>query len=56
MLDTTSVASTPAGPVGTPTIVEVTEVPAVSAVIEGPDRDIYVLSFLGTMFRLAPAS
>lgn len=54
-LDTTSVTSTPAGPVGTPTIVEIATVPALTAVIEGPLGDIYALSGAGTMYRLGSA-
>ncbi len=54
-LDTTSVTSTPDGPLGEPTIVEIGTVPALSAVVEGPFGDIYALSLSGTVFRLAPA-
>ncbi len=54
-LDTTSVTSTPDGPVGEPTIVEIGTVPALAAVVEGPFGDIYALSVSGTVFRLAPA-
>lgn len=54
-LDTTSVASTPDGPVGDPVIVEIGTVPALSAVVEGPFGDIYALSLGGEIFRLAPA-
>ncbi|MEP4652754.1 MAG: PQQ-dependent sugar dehydrogenase, partial [Ilumatobacter sp.] len=54
-LDTTSVASTPDGPVGEPRIVEIGTVPALSAVVEGPFGDIYAVSLSGPMYRLAPA-
>jgi glucose/arabinose dehydrogenase len=54
-LDTTSVASTPNGPVGEPTIVEIASVPGLSAVVEGPFGDIYALSANAFVYRLAPA-
>ncbi len=54
-LDTTSVSSTPAGPVGEPRIIEIATVPALSAVVEGPFGDIYAVSLNGPMYRLAPA-
>lgn len=54
-LDTTSVASTPDGPVGEPTIIDIATVPALSAVVEGPSGDIYALSANGPVYRLAPA-
>jgi len=54
-LDTTSVTSTPGGPVGEPTIIEIATVPALSAVVEGPFGDIYALSVNGPVYRLAPA-
>jgi glucose/arabinose dehydrogenase len=54
-LDTTSVASTPSGPVGEPKIVEIAVVPGLSAVVEGPFGDIYALSVNGPVYRLAPA-
>ena len=54
-LDTTSVTSTPEGPVGTPVIVEIANVDGLSAVVEGPFGDIYALSVNGAVYRLAPA-
>ena len=54
-LDTTSVESTPSGPVGEPTIIEIATVPGLSAVVEGPFGDIYALSVNGPVYRLAPA-
>jgi hypothetical protein len=54
-LDTTSVASTPGGPVGEPTIIKIATVPGLSAVVEGPFGDIYALSVNGPVYRLAPA-
>lgn len=54
-LDTTSVTSTPDGPVGEPTVVEIATVPELTAVVEGPFGDIYALSLGGQVYRLAPA-
>jgi glucose/arabinose dehydrogenase len=54
-LDTTSVASGPNGPVGTPTIVQLGTVPALAALAEGPFGDIYAVSNTGPTYRLAPA-
>ncbi len=54
-LDTTSVASGPNGPVGTPTIVQLGTVPALAAIAEGPFGDIYAVSNAGPTYRLAPA-
>ena len=54
-LDTTSVTSTPDGPVGEATVVELATVPTLTAVVEGPFGDIYALSLDGEVFRLAPA-
>jgi glucose/arabinose dehydrogenase len=54
-LDTTSVASGPNGPVGTPRIVQIGTVPALVAIAEGPLGDIYAVSNAGPMYRLAPA-
>ena len=54
-LDTTSVASTPDGPVGEPKIIDIATVPALTAVVEGPSGDIYALSLEGPIYRLAPA-
>ena len=54
-LDTTSVASSPGGPVGVPVILEIATVPALTAVVEGPFGDIYALSLGGPMYRLGPA-
>lgn len=54
-LDTTSVASTPDGPVGEPRIIELVTVPALAAVVEGPFGDIHLVSNAGTVYRLVPA-
>ena len=54
-LDTTSVTSTPDGPVGEPVIVPLATVPTLTAVVEGPFGDIYALSLDGPVYRLAPA-
>jgi hypothetical protein len=54
-LDTTSVASSPQGPVGDPIIVEIATVPGLAAVVEGPFGDIYTVSNAGPVQRLAPA-
>lgn len=54
-LDTTSVTSTPDGPVGEPRIVQVATLPALTAIVEGPLGDIYALSLAGTLHRLVPA-
>ncbi len=54
-LDTTSVTSGPNGPVGTPRIIQITTVPALAAIAEGPLGDIYAVSNEGPMYRLAPA-
>lgn len=54
-LDTTSVTSTPDGPVGDPRIIEIANVPALAGVVEGPLGDIYAISNDGPVYRLAPA-
>ncbi|WP_420452703.1 PQQ-dependent sugar dehydrogenase [Ilumatobacter sp.] len=54
-LDTTSVTSTPDGPSGEPRLVEVANVPALAAVVEGPLGDVYTVSTSGAVQRLAPA-
>ena len=54
-LDTTSVSSSPDGPVGEPRIVELLTVPALAAVVEGPFGDIHLVSNAGPVYRLAPA-
>ncbi len=54
-LDTTSVASGPNGPVGTPHIIQIATVPELAAIAEGPLGDIYAISNAGPMYRLAPA-
>jgi|GEM_PF-510034 len=54
-LDTTSVTSTPDGPVGEPVIVELGTVGALSAVVEGPTGEIYALSNAGPLQLLVPA-
>lgn len=54
-LDTTSVASGPNGPIGTPRIVEIAAVPALAAIAEGPFGDIYAVSNAGPTYRFAPA-
>ena len=54
-LDTTSVASGPNGPVGTPRIIQIATVPGLAAIAEGPLGDIYAVSNAGPMYRLAPA-
>lgn len=52
-LDTTSVAAGPAGPIGTPRIVQVATVPGLAAIAEGPFGDIYAVSNAGPIYRLA---
>jgi glucose/arabinose dehydrogenase len=54
-LDTTSVTITPDGPTGDPVIVELATVPALAAVVEGPDGDIYAISNEGPVYRLIPS-
>lgn len=54
-LDTTSVASTPDGPVGTPVIVQIAVVDGLSVVAEGPFGDIYAMSINGAAYRLDAA-
>ena len=54
-LDTTSVASGPDGPVGTPHIIQIATVPGLAAIAEGPLGDIYAVSIAGPMYRFAPA-
>ncbi|MFK8024672.1 MAG: sorbosone dehydrogenase family protein [Ilumatobacter sp.] len=54
-LDTTSVSAGPDGPIGEPRVVELTNVPALAAIAEGPFGDIYAVSNAGGLFRLAPA-
>ena len=56
ILDTTSVTSTPQGPVGEPRIVAVAQVPALAGVVEGPRGDVYTVSTNGAVQRLAPAT
>ena len=55
-LDTTSAAPSPDGPVGTPRIAGLGRFPGLSAVVEGPDGDLYALSVNGPVARLAPRS
>lgn len=55
ILDTTSVASGPDGPIGTPRVLQVATVPALAAIAEGPLGDIYAVSLEGQMYRFAPA-
>ncbi|MFT4656504.1 MAG: hypothetical protein ACJAXA_000370 [Candidatus Aldehydirespiratoraceae bacterium] len=54
-LDTTSVTSSPDGPVGEPRIVQIATLPALTAIVEGPFGDIYALSLDGAMQRLVAA-
>lgn len=54
-LDTTSVSVGPDGPSGSPRIVEIGSVPAVTALATGPFGDIYAISLNGQLHRLAQA-
>lgn len=53
-LDTTSIPADPS-PGSQPTIVEIGNVPGLTSVTAGPDGDIYAVSIVGDVFRLAPA-
>jgi glucose/arabinose dehydrogenase len=52
-LDTTSVGVSDSTRVGEPVVVELANVPALVAVFEGPDGDIYAVSRSGPLLRLA---
>jgi glucose/arabinose dehydrogenase len=54
-LDTTSVTSTPNGPVGDPIIVELANVPELAAVSATPDGSIYAISNAGPVYQIIPS-
>lgn len=54
-LDSTSVTSTPDGPVGDPVIVDIATVPGLAAIVDDGSGDIFAISNAGPVYRLIPA-